>query len=184
MKKAKNIFLKIIKCLPVLFLVLTSLNCTVDLPETDNTPPKFSFQITGDGFNQTFDQDTNFNSMQLNLRQGSTYDFILTGSDAGGVKQIQWQYAHDYIEFTNPISSPWIKSTNSSLSSVINWYGDRTDPLSGNILAGKIVAEGDLVSHEFFFTVTDFGREDGNTNTITISLNILNGKHNTEVISF
>lgn len=180
MKTTKNI----ISRLSILLLIIASQSCDVDVPESDITPPKFSFNITGGGFNQTFDQDTNFSSFQLNLRQGATYNFVLSGGDPGGVKQIQWQYAHDYVEFTDPIPSPWVQNTTSSLSSVINWYGERSDPLSGNILAGKMIIEGNNIAHEFFFTVKDFGGESGDTNTISASLNIYSGNHTTEIVSF
>ncbi len=184
MKTTKNTLLKVIRYFPILFLSFIVVSCTVDVPDSDTVPPKFSFKITGDGFDQTFNQDTDFSSFQLNLKQGATYNFILSGGDGGGVKQIQWQYAHDYVEFTDPITSPWVQSTVSPLSSVINWFGERSNPVSGSILAGKIVIEGNQVSHEFIFMVKDFGGESGNTNTIYASLNIYGSNHTTEIISF
>lgn len=184
MKTITKHFEKIKNSLYLLIALISFQSCTVDIPELDDTPPKFSFQITGDGFNHTFNQDSDFNNIQLNLRQGATYDFILTGSDAGGVKQIQWQYAYDYVEFSDPIPSPWTQTTTSPLSSVINWFGDASNPLSGNILAGKMVSEGNQVSHELFFMVKNFGGESGNSNTTYASLNVYSADHTTEIILF
>ncbi len=184
MKTTKNTLFKIKKYSAVFLLLFSITSCTVDVPDSDTVPPKFSFKIIGDGFDQTFNQDTDFSSFQLNLRQGATYDFILSGSDGGGVKQIQWQYAHDYVEFTDPITSPWVQSTISPLSSVINWFGERSNPVSGSILAGTIAVEGNQISHEFIFMVKDFGGESGDTNTIYASLNIYSANHPTEIIPF
>ncbi len=180
MKTLKKIFLQ----LPILFLLIAIQSCTVDVPDSDTTSPEFSFQISGDGFIHTFNQDSDFGNIQLNLRQDTTYDFIFSGSDQGGVKQIHWQYAHDYVEFVNPIVSPWTQTTTSALSSSINWYGDPTNPLSGAVLNGKIVIEGDNISHQFFFMITDFGGESGDSNATYGALNIYSGDHSTEIITF
>ncbi len=81
MKTTKNTLLKIKKYSAVFLLLFSITSCTVDVPDSDTVPPKFSFKITGDGFDQTFNQDTDFSGFQLNLRQGATYDFILSGCD-------------------------------------------------------------------------------------------------------
>ncbi|WP_378180401.1 hypothetical protein [Aquimarina sp. SS2-1] len=163
-------------------IALFCISCETDIPETDTNAPTFTFNISGDGFNQTFDQDDDFSSFQLNLRSDTEYSFIYSGGDAGGVKRISWQYPHDYIEFSTDIPSPWESSTLTFLSSLIYWNGDATNPTTGNILAGKLITNGDGVSISFSFLVRDFGGLDGVSNTTERTLNIYINEQNTEVI--
>jgi hypothetical protein len=130
-------------------------SCDTQTPVVDDENPNFLFKITGDGFDQTFDQDTDFDSFQLNLREDAEYDLVLSAGDSGGTKQIQWQYAHDYIEFETSIPSPWTVTTTRP-STVLNWSGNLSSPITGMILTGTFRANGDLVSHVFFFKAQDF----------------------------
>lgn len=93
----KNLQAKNIRVRLLLLIGLATIACETEIPETDVIPPEFTFRITGDGFEETFDQDTDFSSFQLNLREDAAYDFILTGSDADGLKRIEWYVAKDYI---------------------------------------------------------------------------------------
>jgi len=184
MKANKIHFAKLESLSLILFIAIVMQSCTVDIPETDTIPPQFSFRITGDGFDRTFDQNTDFDSFQLNLTEDAQYDFILTGSDAGGVKEITWQYPHDNIEFVDPISSPWMVTRLSGLSSQISWQGDSSNAITGNILTGKFKPNGELVSFSFDFGVKDFGGQLGTVNTFFASLSIYSGNHNTEIITY
>lgn len=184
MKANKIHFAKLESLSLILFIAILMQSCTVDIPETDTIPPQFSFRITGDGFDQTFDHNTDFDAFQLNLREDAQYDFILTGSDAGGVKEIKWQYPHDNTEFVDPISSPWEVSRASGLISVISWQGDSSNPITGNILSGKFRPNGELVGFSFDFSVKDFGGQVGTTNTFYASLNIYSGNHDSAIINF
>ncbi len=177
-KSIKNIK-KIVFAIGILFFI----SCETDIPETDTTTPTFSFNISGDGFNRTFTQDDDFSSIQLNLRTDTTYDFIFSGADTGGVERISWQYPHDYIEFSEEIPAPWETTTLTFLSSSIYWDGDPTNPTTGNILAGKLVTNGESISISFSFLVKDFGGLDGSSNSIEKSMNIYIDNQNTEVIS-
>lgn len=161
--------------------------CETDVPETDNTPPEFSFRISGDGFSRTFTQDDDLENLQLNLRQDADYDFILSGGDSGGTKLIQMQYPIDYIEFSNdpPFPpAPWEQTILAgSLSGIIFWEGDRSDPSTGNILNGTLRPNGELVSIELYFRVEDFGGEEGSSNITEASLNVLIANHSTELVN-
>lgn len=169
----------------ILIFISASLfqSCETEIPDRDTEPPTFQFRIAGDGFDQTFDQDTDFSSFQLNLREDALYDITFSGADSGGVKHIQWQYATDYVEFDSSIPSPWTTRT-SGLSTSINWYGNRSNPLTGMILTASIRANGENVSHAFNFMVRDFGGASAMENTIFAALNVYSGNHTTEIIRF
>ncbi|WP_299900597.1 hypothetical protein [uncultured Aquimarina sp.] len=178
----KTDFLKNTQRIVSIVIISFLISCETEIPETDNTAPTFSFNISGDGFNRTFTQDDDFTSLQLNLRSDTTYDFIFSGADSGGVERISWQYPHDYIEFSTEIPSPWETTSISFLSSLVYWDGNETNPLTGNIVAGKIVTNGNAVSISFSFLVRDYGGLDSSANTITKSLNIYIDNQNTEVV--
>ena len=165
-------------------LLFSTLSCETDIPETDTTPPEFTFRITGDGFERVFNSDEDYSNIQLNLKSDAEYDFIYTGSDEGGVKLIQWQLPiSDYIEFASTLPDSWQDNV-SGLSRIIKWTGDSTNPLTGNILTGTFEANGELVSETFRFFVSDFGGESGDSNTVLKELNIYIGDHTTEIIEF
>ncbi|MDH7447266.1 hypothetical protein [Aquimarina sp. 2201CG14-23] len=172
---------KLIRIIYVMSILLL-ISCDTDIPEIDTTVPEFSFNISGDGFNRTFTQDDDFSGLQLNLNADTEYDFIFTGSDSGGVERISWQYPHDYIEFITEIPAPWENTSQTFISSLIYWNGDQANPTTGNILTGKLITNGDIISISFSFLVKDFGGSDGTSNTTTESLNIYIGNHTTEVI--
>lgn len=169
----------------MMILIFTGLflACETEIPDIDTEAPTFQFRIEGDGFDQTFDQDTDFASFQLNLREDASYRITYSGADAGGVKQIQWQYATDYVTFETSIPSPWVSST-TGLSTSLNWHGSRSNPLTGTILTATIRPNGENVSHTFNLMVRDFGGASGMENTVLESLNLYSGDHDTEIIRF
>ena len=172
--KTNNIYIVLIS---ILFL-----SCETEIPITDTTAPEFTFQITGDGFNRVFDQDTDYSNFQLNLRDGTIYDFTYTGTDLGGVELIQWQIESPaYIVMETPISSPWTTTDISLLSRMIAWSGDRNNPLTGNVITGRFRTNAQIVSVVFRFYVRDFGGESRIPNSNSGTLNIYLGDHATEI---
>ncbi len=172
------------KTLKISILLITTLffSCEAEIPITDTTAPVFTFQITGDGFNRTFDQDTDFNSLQLNLRDDTPYDFTYTGADDGGVELIQLQMdTPEYIVLETAIPSPWTR-TNLGLSQMIEWRGDRNNPLTGNLINGRFRTNAQLVSIAVRFYVRDFGGERRISNSSYGTLNLFPGNHPTEII--
>lgn len=165
---------------------LTLAGCKTTIPATDTIPPEFTFQIRGDGFSHTFDQDTDFANIQLNLRNNNHYNFILTGSDDGGVKQIRWQYAGDYLEFEDPIELPWRVREINELTHIVEFNGDVDDPRTSGVLSGRFRVRGDptatSTSVAYKFWVTDFGGSDRTTNTTFSELTILIADHDTEIV--
>lgn len=166
----------------IIVLILVLQGCETDIPETDNTTPEFTFRIAGDGFEHVFEIDDDYGNIQLNLKNGASYDFIYTGSDDGGVSLIRWQVPiSNYIEFDSSIPAPW-QDELTGLSRTIQWNGDPSNPLTGFILAGTFEANGELVSDTFRFFVSDFGGESGDPNTISKQLNLFIGNQDTEII--
>ena len=168
----------------IILFIFTALCCETDIPATDTIPPEFTFRITGDGFEHVFNQDEDYSNLQLNLKTGASYDFIYTGSDEGGVKTIQWQLPiNDYIEITSTIPDNW-ENNISGLSRIIQWNGNRNNPLTGNILSGTFEAHtvDNFTTDAFRFTVSDFGGESGSSNTVFRELTIVIGSQDTEII--
>lgn len=178
MKTLKN-YLRIL-CLTLSFI---NISCDTEIPDSDSEPPTFHFEIIGDGFGESFNQDTDFDSFQLNLREDALYTITFSGADSGGMKQIQWQYDTDYVEFETSIPSPWTMSS-SGLSTSINWTGNQSNPITGMILTARIRANGENINHAFHFMLKDFGGNSSMENTTFKSLNIYSGNHPTEIVEF
>ncbi len=167
-----------------LFLILTQ-SCDTEIPESDNTAPTFTFMISGDGFSRTFTQDDDFDSFILFLRDDAEYSFVYSAGDPDGVKLIQWQLpSSDVIEFTDAIVSPWTIRDLSFLSRMIEWLGNPSSPTTGNILARSFRTNGDGVTTSFGFFASDYEGGSGSSNTVSATLNISIGNHDTEVVSF
>lgn len=162
-------------------------SCETDVPDTDTIDPTFSLKITGDGFDRTFAQDDNFANLQLNLRAGATYDFILAGVDNGGVRHIQFQYSPIATPINTTIPSPWTESNN-GFTSTIRFNGDRNNAVTAQILSGTftpMLMSEDILSDVFYIRVEDFGGESGPPFNITEGvLNISIADHPTAVINF
>ncbi|WP_422858074.1 hypothetical protein ACOKFD_11570 [Flagellimonas sp. S174] len=168
--------------------VFACLSCEVDeIPETDNEAPAFSFKITGDGFDRTFTQEDSFEDFQLNLRGNVEYEFILSGSDQGGVENISFLFSNESIQLQSSIPEGW-EVTDNGFSTTIQFDGDRNNPITGNILAGRFIATGqftgdNLLSDAFLFQVTDYGGADGTSRNVTrAELTLLIGELTTEII--
>jgi len=187
MKNKTKINRKIAQILTLVIAVTAIFySCETEIPDTDSVPPTFIFRISGDGFERDFNQDTDFESFQLNLRTGVEYDFAYSVGDDGGLKNAFWYYNSELVEFITPIPTDW-KVLPSGLGSVLAWQGDSANPLTGTILAGtfKINNKYDgLLVHNFQFWVQDFGGATDMTNDAIGYLNIATDNHPTAVINF
>lgn len=170
----------------ILLIAATNMSCETDVPETDTTPPTFSLQITGDGFDRTFSQDDDLNNIQLNLKAGASYDFILGGIDNGGVRRVEFQHTPDYTPISTTIPSHWTV-TNTGLSASIRCNGDINNALTAQLLAGSFTAtltSEDIVTETFYIRVEDFGGASGPPFNITEgTLNISIADQQTELIN-
>ncbi|WP_299683725.1 hypothetical protein [uncultured Dokdonia sp.] len=147
-------------------------SCETDVPETDTIAPSFSFKITGDGFDRTFTQDDDLEDIQLNLRAGISYDFLLGGIDQGGVRQIQFQHTPDVTPITTPIPSPWVE-INNTLTTVLRFNGDPNNAITAQLLSGTFTAtlgDDQMTFDTFYIRVEDFGGESGPPFNITEGL--------------
>ena len=182
MKTTKNVIIKLAQIITVVLLICMQ-SCDTEIPAEDLDPPTFRFEIIGDGFSQAFDQDTDFDSFQLNLREDAAYDFVFSAGDPDGMKQIQWQFTSAYVELETAVPSNWVLST-SGLSTFMNWFGNESNPLTGNITSGTFRARGKNVNHIFHFMARDFGGASANENTTYGTLNIYSGNHNTAIRNY
>jgi len=153
----------------VAFIAFSISSCETDVPETDTIAPAFSFKVTGDGFDRTFTQDDDLENIQLNLRAGTSYDFLLGGIDNGGVRQIQFQHTPDITPITTPIPTPWV-TINNGLTTTMRFNGDPNNAITAQLLSGSFTAmlmNEDLILDTFYIRVEDFGGESGPPFNIT-----------------
>ena len=156
----------------LVLLLLVNTSCDTEIPETDTTPPTFSLKITGDGFDHTFTQDDDLENLQLNLKEGVSFDILYIGSDTGGVKFIQLQYNKNIIEFTETNTPPWTEINVSSTSNILEWQGDHNNPKTSGILSGKFITSRLNSGGAFKIYVADFGGDSNESNTIFDQLNL------------
>lgn len=160
-------------------MVFALFSCDTDVPDTDTTPPTFSLRVTGDGFDRTFTLDNNFDTGELKLKNGTMYNFALSGIDQGGVKQIQFQMPTDYIQLADEVPAPWVE-TQAGLSTTVTWNGDRNNALTAGLLSGGFEAAGDNIFSTLYIRVEDFGGDAGTSNVIDVTINIHIDNHDTE----
>lgn len=187
MKTKRNVFRKMIRLSILIMAVVITQGCETEIPTTDETPPTFSFRVRGDGFDRTFNQNTNFDSFILNLRNGATYSFTLIGSDAGGVERIQWFIPTNSTSTNNlqvrlyPLPSPWDYRNTGPLESVLEWIGDRSNPLTGGAIESTFRTHRDNSSLPLRFVVADFGGRRTSPNRILKVLTVAIGNHATRI---
>lgn len=149
--------MKTIQMIVALSLLMITQACETEIPETDVDPPTFSIQITGDGFDETFDQDTDFDSFQLNVREGAEYTFLISGADTGGLKRFELYFQPGHIQMNPNLGGNWARTSSSGLTDMLYWTGNASSPLTGTLLNGTFIADGDSVSSPITFYLTDFG---------------------------
>ena len=182
MKTIRNVFRKMVQLTILVLLVSGMQSCETEIPPEDLTPPEFIFQITGDGFFHEFNQDSDFDNFQLNLKNDTRYNYVFSGSDQGGVDLIQWFVPGSYaLTFENPIPAPWTFSNSGSLQSVIEWVGDRSNPLTGQAQSDHFTVRGNNIGTPFRFFIRDFGGANRTSNELSKELNVYIGNHDTEL---
>lgn len=160
-------FLLLIICLPLIS------GCDVEeIPEDDDTPPGFLFSISGPGGSNSFNQEDDFENLQLNIKAEGSYDFSLLGTDAGGVKEVTFQFgAYDDFEVYE-IEPSEVTNETAGLSRFLTLAGDAENAKTGLSLSGGmevLLFDGnETKSADFHFSVIDF-----NDNTIKSRLTIL-----------
>lgn len=184
MKTQKTMFRNLVKYLFTGLLVIGVQSCDTEIPPEDNTPPEFILQISGDGFFHEFNQDSDFDNIQLNLRNGARYKYIFSASDQGGVDLIQWFIPYsENMTLENPISAPWT-FRNIGILSLVEWVGDRNSPTTGSAISDHFNVRGNNDTNRFEFYVKDFGGESTMPNEISTFLQLYIGNHPTEIRTF
>jgi len=184
MKTKRKIFIQFVNAAFIALVTFGIQSCETEIPPEDPTPPTFIFRITGDGFTHDFTQDSDFDNIQLNLKDGVRYNYILSAGDQGGTDRIQWFVpGNSNLAFEEAIYSPWTIRNISPLQRLIAWRGDRSNPLTGSILSGHFTIRGGNIADTFRFRVVDFGGEGRRPNEVEKWLNIYIGNHPTEIIN-
>jgi len=155
----------------ITLLFLTIISCETDIPEVDNTAPKFSLIISGDEFSHTFKEGDDFDHMTLYIKNDYEYDISLTVSDQGGVKSTQLQYTRTYLDIISEVNNPWSQSSFDDHNDMVQWTGDVNNPVNGNIFVGKF--KGLIGSAGFYVVAKDYGGEAGDVNTTSKMLFIV-----------
>ena len=131
---------RILKVSLYLRLLLGFSACSVPIPQTDNTPPKFTLEIQG-GFPEgpiRLSSDEDLSGVQINLLKHTTYPFILAGTDAGGMYAMGFRIGWP-LRFANVHPPEATVITNGEAHRILEWEGDRADPKNAVIIQGKIV---------------------------------------------
>ncbi|HEA29255.1 MAG TPA: hypothetical protein ENH91_04565 [Leeuwenhoekiella sp.] len=166
--------------------LLVATGCSVEVPNIDTVPPKFSFQIQGDRFNHTFTEEDDFEAIELHLRDGYEYNFTFSGGDAGGLKHLSWQWLNGYgasVSLNVPlenITDGWVARNGGYV-----WYtGTIDDPRSGGIITGKFTPHEEYRGNtiEFSFFARDFGGHNETENAVDKYLQVVIADHPTEIV--
>ncbi|MTI23176.1 hypothetical protein E1176_19255 [Fulvivirga sp. RKSG066] len=162
--------------LMLLFIGTTS--CDVEeIPEVDDIPPTFTFSISGPGGAYSFNQDDDFENLQLNILAGATYRFAFIGSDEGGVSIHEFSIApYDNFNLSDLVPST-ANDEVIGLSRSIRQLGDRSDPKTSLTLSGQIevlpLGSNESLSTEIGLYVRDFGGASRDYNSTSARLQIL-----------
>lgn len=117
--------------------IIPLLSCEVEeVPEVDNEPPEFTLTIQGPGINQTFTPRDNFEEIQLNLLEGTTYDFTFLGADAGGVEKLVLVAPWQSVDFANLPSD--VQRTEDGIVTTLIKSGDIDNALTALSFSGEI----------------------------------------------
>jgi hypothetical protein len=154
--------MKTLSFLTILCLFFAITSCSTTIPVRDTVLPKFVFKITGDGINETINQDFDFDNKVLYLRRGALYTVALSVTDQGGLKMASWELPYSaIIRLNNPVGWPIANSGNPYMDKY-EFTGYRESPVNGAVtnsirieaIGGPL--SGDVVNYEFIFSGRDF----------------------------
>ncbi len=165
------------------FAILCTLfltDCAVTIPETDRTPPTFTFEITNGipGGPLRISSSDDLSNKQLNLRRNTLYRYRFTGSDQGGVSgmKLKVNWPTDFHE-VGLARDEYIIVSDDTFFRELLWQGQRSDPRSAKIITGQLNTimynqSYAVVSVEWELGTTDFGGRSGTPNTTTKRFNV------------
>ncbi|MFD2824264.1 hypothetical protein ACFS5M_11335 [Lacinutrix iliipiscaria] len=166
-----------------LFICFLLFSCGTRIPETDNTPPTFSFQITGDGFQKTFTQEDLSTTYQLNMNENATFSIVFSGLDNGGISRATWEFSHREIELFGNVQEGWILRPISTFNNAIEFLGQSSTPVNAFVLNQRFgINEDYFGSGVFRIRVRDYGGASGTENLVSYEIQLSIGDFPTELI--
>ena len=151
---------QISKIVCAIMIVFSMIACKKEGPVTrDSIAPKSTLLINGGGFSKTYYSDSDYTYGQLNLKPNTTYNFTLTGADAGAIRLLEIQLP---LEFTfGTISSVTAYTErNTTLSKIFSVTGTESDPYTSFIISGSFTTSSD--NGDLAFSIFTGARDYGN----------------------
>ena len=169
--------MKVIRTVMALALMVIGYSCCKD---DDVIPPDFLFQIEGDGITRTFNQDSDFKNVQLNLRQDVEYKFLLAGSDLGGLEQVMMSYESSHIVVEANITENWILMNPEGNDQSLYWYDDTFSYYPEIQIDGTLITRGNNQESSIGFYLKDMVQGAECWNITSVDLKVFIGNHTTE----
>jgi len=161
-------------------MALTLSACSTTIPRNDSVPPEVRLTLTGPGIgrkemsNPPRDNWTGPGGIQyFNMQPGAQYNFILSVSDQGGVQRAHLRFPDDFT--VSDVSPADVVESTSGISTSLTLSGERSDPRTGLVMTGTIVATRRNLSFEFQVEGDDFGGSSGRPNQTFMSVNVFSG---------
>lgn len=149
-------------------------SCTMAVPLEDDTSPEITFDIEGEGVNETFTTEDDYKN-ELVLLNEESYRFSLSANDQGGIDYIRWQLPENStFEFETEIPPEWKVRNNNDGTRVLEWNGEEEGPIAGASIVGNFIAHREANQVLLEFETSDFGgADDEKVNKTTHTLRVL-----------
>lgn len=163
----------IIKTAIVIILLQCMTGCKKNSTATlDTIKPKLQLTLTGGGMNKTFYSDSSYTYGQLNLKPNTKYNFVISASDTGGLKLLQFYASKDY-DFGTVISTPAHTNVVSGIQRIFTINNNNPSaPYTSFILYGDLTTFNVGASEDVGESIELLTR-DYNNNTAGISIQSL-----------
>lgn len=170
---------------PLALATLLVTSCDVEIPETDDISPEFTFSIkneSSDNTNNNFVITDKTPNAVLNIKPKDVHKFTFSTTDLGGVKSSNIAISKDSTLVVEILTSKWEKTETATHT---NYLLENTDPENAKNMT---IGLGGFSSIELLkdteynvtLTATDFGGKQGNSNTTTTNFKIKVSNSNTE----
>ncbi len=135
---------QITKLACAILIVFSMIACKKEGPATrDGIAPKSTLLINGGGFSKTYYSDSDYTYGQLNLKPNTTYNFTLTGADAGAIRLLELQMPNSIFTYSSLTSVPVYTERVSGISKIFTVTGTEADPYTSFILSGSFTTNND-----------------------------------------
>ena len=150
---------QIIKVACAILIVFSMIACKKEGPATrDGIAPKSTLLISGNGFSKTYYSDSDYTYGQLNLKPNATYNFTLTGADAGAIRLLEIQLPAEFALGTITSVAAHTERT-SGLSKIISVTGTESGPYTSFVINGSFTTSSDNgdLGFDIFTGARDYG---------------------------